>query len=338
MRVETKLRPTLATAAADAQLAEAVGYDGVVTEETAHDPFFPLLLAADHTTTLELGTSVAIAFPRSPMITANLAWDLQGFSNGRLRLGLGPQVKGHNERRFSVPWSPPAPRLREYVLALRAIWNTWATGAPLDFRGQHYSFTLMTPVFSPEPIANPHIPVEIAAVGPVMARVAGEVCDGLRLHPLLSPKYLTDILLPNLEIGAGKAGRKLSDIQLLGRGFVIVGDSDAEIRRGKQQVAERIAFYGSTRTYQGVLDVHGWGGLTPRLHEMSVQGKWQEMGALITNEMLETFAVIGAPEQAADQLIARYATLLSSVNFEMPVDTPEQQARARRVIARLKKG
>jgi len=335
MRVETGIAPVIATAAQQARRAEELGYDGIITPETQHDPFFPLLIAAEHTQKVDVGTGVAIAFPRSPMVVANIAWDLQGYSGGRFRLGLGSQVKGHNERRFSTPWSPPAPRMREYVLALRAIWRTWATGEKLSFQGEHYHFSLMTPNFTPPPIEQPEIPVYISAVGPVMSRVAGEVCDGLRLHGFLTPKYLTDVILPNVEEGLAKSGRTLKDFDLVGGGFMAVGDTDAEVRKAKQQVATQISFYGSTRTYQGVFDVHGWGDLTSKLHEMSLQGQWGAMAEEISDEVLETFAAVGKPEDVADEIVKRFGDYCQTVSFGMPTDSAEEEARAKRIIDRL---
>ena len=338
MQVESRIDCDLAQVPTIAKRAEALGFDALNTHETQHDPFFPLVLAAEHTETITLGTNVAIAFPRSPMITANLGWDLQGLSDGRFRLGLGPQVKGHNERRFSVPWSPPAPRLREYILALRAIWDCWTSGGPLDFQGDHYTFTLMTPFFRPEPISHPHIPVYIAAVGPVMCRIAGEVCDGLRLHPLLSTKYLNDIVLPNIEAGARAAGRSITDVDLICGGFVIPADDDNSIRAGKAAIAQRIAFYSSTRTYQGVLDVHGWGHMTAQFHEMAAQDRWAEMPEIVSDEMLEAFASIGPPEDAARDVLARYGPTCSAVALDMPPGTDTDDATCRRLIDTLHAG
>ncbi len=336
MRVETAISPDLPTVAAEAQRLEALGYDGVLSAEVQHDPFFPLLIAAEHTQNLTLGTAVAIAFPRSPMMVAYLSWDLQGFSKGRFRLGLGSQVKGHNERRFSTAWTPPAPRLREYVLSLKAIWNTWANGDKLNFQGEHYNFTLMTPNFTPPPIDHPNIPVYISAVGPAMSRVAGEVCDGVRLHGFNTPKYLNDVILPNLEIGAKRAGRSLNDIDIVASNFAAIGDSDDQIRKGKQAVAAQISFYGSTRTYSGVFDVHGWGDLTTQLHEMSLQGRWGEMAELISDDVLEQFAVIGNPEDAAQTILKRYGDTCSTVTFGDPTRSPDGEDRTRRIIATLK--
>ena len=337
MRVETRLTG-LTGLPAKARHAQALGYDGVASQETDHDPFFPLVLAAEHAPALTLTSSVAIAFPRSPMITAQLSYDLQRFSDGRFRLGIGPQVKGHNERRFSVPWSAPAPRLREYVGALRAIWDCWESGGPLDFQGDHYTFTLMTPFFRPEPIAHPHIPVYLSAVGPVMCRLAGEIADGLRLHSLCSAKYLTDVMLPNIEAGARAAGRSLADVDLVASARVIVGADDETIRRGKAELARLIAFYGSTKVYQQVLAVHGWGDVQRQLHDLSLEDRWDDMPRLISDEMIETFGVVGRPDEIAPQLLNRFApcstVLISIPDGSDPQDTPDDEAPQREADAR----
>lgn len=316
--------------------AEEVGYDIVTTSETSHDPFLPLVLAAEHSERLLLGTSVAIAFPRSPMVVAYTAWDLQKFSGGRLVLGLGTQVKGHNERRFSVRWTAPGPRLREYVLALRAIWDCWQNGTPLNFRGDHYSFTLMTPFFNPGPIEHPRIPVYIAAVNAFMARLAGEVCDGIRLHPFLSPKYLREVIIPAVRAGASRAGRSLENFGLAGAGFVITGRTGADLAPQREAVRRQLAFYASTRTYRPVMEIHGWGETVDRLHRLSLQGRWEEMAGLITDEMLETYATIGTYDEIADRLRERYGGLVTSVAMNLPLESPEDRELARELIARLK--
>ena len=331
MRIETAIPSSLDNAGAQARRLEEMSYDACLTLETQYDPFLPLVQAAEATSSLGLGTGIAVAFPRSPMITAQLAWELQRFSSGRLRLGLGPQVKGHNERRFSIRWSSPAPRLREYVLALRAIWAGWQSGDPYDFHGQHYQFSLMTPNFTPPPIEHPHIPIDLAAVGPAMCRVAGEVCDGVRLHPLNSPKYIHDVVLPNVEIGAARAGRSLADVHLIHAGFAATGENEEEIAAARQRVASQIAFYGSTRSYRRVLDIHGFGDLSPRLHELSIQKHWAEMADLISEEILETFAVVGKPENAARELHRRFGATCSTAAFEAPAHM-EDTERARRLI------
>ena len=338
MNVETRLTG-LTNLPAKAKHAQALGYQGVATQETDHDPFFPLLLAAEHAPNLTLTSSVAIAFPRSPMITAQLSYDLQRFSNGRFRLGIGPQVKGHNQRRFSIPWSAPAPRLREYVGALRAIWDCWDTGDPLNFQGDHYTFTLMTPFFRPDPINHPHIPIYLSAVGPVMCRLAGEIADGLRLHSLCSKKYLADVMLPNIEAGARAAGRSLADVDLVASARLLVATDDNSLRQGKAELARLIAFYGSTRVYQHVLDVHGWGDVQRQLHDLSLEDRWDHMPNLITDEMIETFAIVGPPDAIAPQLLDRFAlcsTVLTSIpDGSDPGDTPQHEANARTILAAL---
>lgn len=316
---------------------EEVGYDAVTSSETSHDPFLPLVLAAEHSQRLLLGTSVAIAFPRSPMVVAYLAWDLQKFSGGRFVLGLGTQVKGHNERRFSVPWTAPGPRLREYIGALRAIWDCWQNGTPLNFRGKHYTFTLMTPFFNPGPIEHPRIPVYIAAVNAFMARLAGEICDGIRLHSFLSPKYLREVIIPAVQAGAARAGRALDDFGLAGAGFVITGRTEADLVPQREAVRRQLAFYASTRTYRPVMEVHGWGETVDRLHRLSLQGRWDEMAGLITDEMLETYATIGTYDEIAERLRKRYGGLVSSVTLNLPLETAEDRELAREVIARVKK-
>ncbi len=317
--------------------AEEVGYDAVTSSETNHDPFLPLVLAAEHSKRLLLGTSVAIAFPRSPMVVAYLAWDLQKFSGGRFVLGLGTQVKGHIERRFSVPWTAPGPRLREYIGALRAIWDCWQNGTPLNFRGKRYTFTLMTPFFNPGPIEHPRIPIYTAAVNAFMARLAGEICDGIRLHPFLSPKYLREVIIPAVRAGAARAGRSLEGFGLAGAGFVITGRTEAELAAQREAVRRQLAFYASTRTYRPVMEVHGWGETVDRLHRLSLQGRWDEMAGLITDEMLETYATIGTYEEIADRLRERYGGLVSSVTLNLPLDTAEDRELAKEVIARVKK-
>ncbi len=301
-----------------AERAEAMGFDGLWTSETRHDPFLPLAVAATRTSRLTLGTAIAVAFPRSPMILAYTAWDLQAASGGRFILGLGTQVKAHNERRFSVRWESPGPRLREVIQALRAIWASWQNGTKLDFRGQFYTFTLMTPFFQPPPIAHPRIPIFIAAVNPFMARLAGELCDGLHVHPFHSVKYLKEILVPAVEEGLRRSGRKRTDIQLAAPVFTITGETEQEIAQAKQAVKEQIAFYASTRTYEGVLAVHGWEDLSPKLHRKSLEGDWQGMADLISDEMLDAYAVSGTFETIGGRIKERYTGLLDRVWLYRP--------------------
>ncbi|MDT7943162.1 MAG: TIGR03617 family F420-dependent LLM class oxidoreductase [Dehalococcoidia bacterium] len=320
MRVETGfMGRTIAEIKEAAQHVEALGFDGLITPETGHDPFFPLLIAAEHTQRITLGTSVAIAFPRSPFVTAQIAWDLQHFSGGRFQLGLGTQVKGHNERRYSTPWvGPPGPRLREYILCLRAIFDTFQNNTPPRFQGKYYQFTLINPFFNPGPIEHPHVPIYISAVGPYMCRLAGELCDGVRLHGFNTLKYTREVVLPNLEAGAKKAGRSVRDIDIVGGGFIITGRNREELERLKQATRNQVAFYGSTRTYHGVLEAHGWGEIGMRLHQLSLEGKWQEMASLITDDILREFAIIGAPDEIAPQIKERWGGIVTTVSLAFP--------------------
>lgn len=298
-----------------ARQVEALGFDCLWASETQHDPFLPLAVAATTTSRLKLGTAIAVAFPRSPMTTAYLAWDLQAASNGRFILGLGTQVKGHIERRFSVKWDAPAPRLREAIQALRAIWECWQNGTRLNFKGEFYAFTLMTPFFSPGPIEHPRIPVFIAGVNRYMCRLAGELCDGLHVHPFNSPKYLRELVHPAVEEGLRASDRKRSDFTFSTSVFVVMGDTEEELAKARQAVKQQIAFYASTRTYEPVLAAHGWQDLTPKLHRKSVEGDWQGMADLITDEMLDTYAVTGTFETIARRIQERYAGLLDRVGL-----------------------
>jgi probable F420-dependent oxidoreductase len=296
-----------------AREAEGLGFDGLWTAETRHEPFLPLALAAEHTRRVSLGTAIAVAFPRSPTVVAHTAWDLQAASGGRMILGLGTQVKGHIERRFSVAWTAPGPRLREYIGALRAIWGAWQARAPVNFRGEHYAVTLMTPFFAPGPIEHPRIPIYIAAVNAYNLRLAGEVCDGVHLHPFHSVKYLREFALPHVEAGLARAGRSREAVTRAASVFMVTGRTGDELRRAREHARTQIAFYASTRTYEPVLAAHGWQDLTPRLHRKSVEGDWAGMAALITDEMLEVFAVEAPLDGLRAALDERYAGLLDRI-------------------------
>jgi len=311
----------LKKAAEYARRAEALGYDCLWTVETQHDPFLPLAVAAPATSSIKLGTAIAVAFPRSPMILAYTAWDLQRASNGRFILGLGSQVKAHNERRFSVKFESPGPKLREVVLALRAIWNCWQTGAPLDFHGQFFTFDLMTPFFSPGPIAHPKIPILVAGVNSHMFRMAGEVCDGLHVHPFHSAKYLREAVHPEVEKGLQSCGRSRADFTFATSVFVVVADTDEERAKNSRWAKQQIAFYASTRTYEPVLAAHGWQSMLSPLHRKSMAGDWEGMAELITDEMLETFAVIGRTAEIGKKLLERYTGLIDRLALYVPPQT-----------------
>lgn len=337
MKVETAVSTTdLRQAMEDARRAEALGYDGVLTPETGHDPFFPLVVAAEHSTRLTLGTAVAIAFPRAPMVTAQMAWDLQKFSNGRFLLGLGTQVKGHNIRRYGATWdTAPGPRLREYILMLRAIWDSWQNGTRPSFKGRSYEYTLMTPFFNPGPIEHPHIPIYISAVNPYNCRLAGELCDGLRLHGFNTPKYLHEVIMPAVEEGAKKAGRSVKDIDIAGLGFIITGKDSAELTKNAAPVRRQISFYASTPSYRPVMDIHGWGDVFERLFEMSKRGEWAAMSELITDDMLEQFCTIATYDDLVPKLLKHYGGVTTRAAFAIPVHTPEDEQRLRSMIGQL---
>lgn len=325
----------LRAAAEAARRYEEVGVGGLWSSETQHDPFLSLGAAALTTTRVRLGTSVAIAFARSPMVLAYTAWDLQRSSGGRFVLGLGTQVKAHNERRFSVPWSAPVPRLREVVGALRAIWRAWQDRTRLEFVGNHYRLDLMTPFFDPGPIEHPRIPIFLGAVNEAMCRLAGEVADGLHVHSFHSPRYIAERVLPAAQAGLAASGRSRADLTLHARVFTIVGDTEAERERTRAAVRQQIAFYASTRTYQPVLAVHGWESLTPRLHELSGRGEWKAMADLITDEMLDAYAVTGTYEDIGEKVRRRYEGLLDRVSFyrtfPLPLDDPRWPALVRAI-------
>jgi probable F420-dependent oxidoreductase len=322
----------LTTIPAYARKVEALGFDGLWSSETQHDPFLPLAVAATVTSRIKLGTAIAVAFPRSPMVTAHIAWDLQKASGGRFILGLGSQVKAHNERRFSVKFESPGPKIREIVLALRAIWDCWQNGTKLDFKGPFYRFDLMTPFFNPGPIAQPKIPVYIAGVNATMCRIAGEVCDGLHVHPFNSPKYLREYVHPAVEEGLRKSGRSRRDFTYATSTFVVLGDTEEERARARQGVRQQIAFYGSTRTYEPVLAAHGWQDLVPHLHRKSVEGDWAGMASLVTDEMVDTYAVTGSYDTIAARVKERYTGLLDRTAFYQPHQPGLDDPRLPRVI------
>jgi len=325
----------LRAVAANAPKVEALGYDCLWTSETQHEPFLPLAVAATVTSSIKLGTSIAVAFPRSPMVLAYTAWDLQKASNGRFILGLGSQVRAHNQRRFSVKFESPGPKLREVVLALRAIWECWQSNTPLKFEGQFYKFDLMTPFFNPGPIAYPKIPVYIAGVNRYMCEVAGEVCDGLHVHPFHSPRYLREYVHPAVDGGLQASGRPRQDFTYAAASFVITGETESERARNAEAVRQQIAFYASTRTYEPVLATHGWEGVVPELHQRSLAGDWKGMASLITDEMLDTFAVSGTYDNIGTVLRERYTGLVDRVALYQPYECELDGPQAARLVKEL---
>ncbi len=314
--LDARLRSGMAHAAEDGRAAEEVGFDGAWTTENVADPFLPLALAAEHTNRLQLGPSVAIAFARTPMTVAYLGAELQRYAEGRFLLGLGSQIKPHIEKRFSMPWSRPAARMREFVLALRAIWHSWETGEPLAFRGEFYTHSLMTPAFT-APMGDLGPPkVYLAAVGPRMTEVCGEVADGLLAHPFTTERYLREVTVPAIEAGRAEAGRSLDGFDLGLSAFVALDDADVEA------VRRQISFYGSTPAYRPVLDLHGWGDLQTELNMLSKQGRWDDMVGLVDDEVLGAMCSIGTPAEVAADLHRRYGGLAQRIRFNRPGEVP----------------
>jgi probable F420-dependent oxidoreductase len=313
--------------------AEDLGFDGLWTSETKHDAFLPLAVAASGTRKLDLGTSVAIAFSRSPMTIAQISWDLQDLSGGRFILGLGTQVKAHITRRFGMPWDRPAARLRDYILALRAIWHSFQTEGSLDYEGEFYRHTLMTPFFNPGSIDQPEIPIYIAGVNTRLARLAGELCDGFHVHPFHSPEYIYGTVKPAIAEGAGGEGRTPEDVVLATSVFVITGENEEAIEEQRKKIRAQAAFYASTPTYRTILEAHGWQDVGEKLGELARNKKWDEMPDLITDEMLHAFAIEAAPDEVGPALKERYEGLIDRVALYVPFVPGERDDFWRAIIA-----
>ncbi len=307
-----------------ARRAEECGFGCAWVNETRHDPFIQLALAAAATKSIFLGSSVALAFTRSPTALAYASWDLQSLSEGRLLLGLGTQVKGHIERRFGMRWESPAPKMKEVVLALKAVWNCWQMGNKLDFRGEYFSLSLMPPFFNPGPIGKPRIPVFVAGVNKMMCRVAGEVGDGILVHPLHTVRYLREEVIPAVGAGLRKSSRGRDGFAVAVSVFAAVGESREERARARDSLREQIAFYASTRTYRRVLELHGWGDVCDRLHARSVKGEWKQMPQEVTDDMLSEFVVEGTWSETGEVLRRRYEGLADRLRIYLPFDGREE--------------
>jgi len=308
-----------------AERAEADGFDGVWAAETSHDPFVHLALAAEHTRRVELGTGIAVAFARNPMSMAVVANDLQALSRGRFMLGLGSQIKPHIEKRYSMPWSSPAARMREYVAAMRAIWGAWNDGEKLRFKGDFYTHTLMTPMFDPgrNPFGAPK--VFVAAVGERMTEVAGEVGDGLLAHGFTTERYMREVTMPAFERGLAASGRRRADVEVSYPAMIVTGLDDTEMKQAAAAVKAQLAFYGSTPAYAPVLELHGWGELHTELNRLSKRGEWATMATLIDDDVVDAFAVVGTPEEVPGKLLGRFGDLVTRVSFYAPYRMPRER-------------
>ncbi|MAW29462.1 MAG: LLM class F420-dependent oxidoreductase [Gammaproteobacteria bacterium] len=326
MKVDSGIGGDLARVPEQAAALEKAGMNGLMTAETAHDPFFPLLMAAQSTEKIDLMTSIAVAFARTPMVLANVGHDLNQFSKGRFVLGLGSQIKPHITKRFSMPWSSPAARMREFIMAMRAIWANWHDQQPLEFTGKYYTHTLMTPFFTPTNVEYGAPRVFLAAVGPKMTEVAGEVADGMIVHAFTTETYLRETTLPALTKGWEKAGKRREDFEIMYPLFVVTGGTEEAMAASAVAAKRQIAFYGSTPAYKPVLESIGVGDMQGELNTMSKQGRWQEMGELITDDILESFAVVAEPDQVADQIISRYGDIVDRTSAAYGGIPAEQQA------------
>ncbi|MBI3733891.1 MAG: TIGR03617 family F420-dependent LLM class oxidoreductase [Chloroflexi bacterium] len=333
MKIDTGLGvASFGDVAARAHKAEALGFDALWSSETQHDPFLPLALAAEHTSRIQLGTSIALAFPRSPMTLAYIGWDLQKMSRGRFIMGLGTQVKPHIERRFGIAWDHPTPRLREYILAMRHTWHCWQTGERLNFRGEFFKLTLMSPFFSPGPLEHPHVPIYISGVNEHLCRLAGELCEGFHVHPFHTPKYIAEFILPNIERGMRRAGRARTDIELASAVFVIAGDTPEELAGNRERIRQQIAFYASTPSYHPVFEIHGWKDAANQLSHLASRGQWGEMPKVVTDEMLAVFAEEGAWADVPAKVKKRYDGLLDRITYYLPVDDTGTDAQWRKTV------
>ncbi len=328
LKIDTGISSQLARIPEDASRIESQGYDGCWSAEINHDPFLPLTLAAEHTSRVELGTSIAVAFARNPMTVANVGWDLQAYSNGRFILGLGSQIQAHIEKRFSMPWSRPVRRMREFVVALRAIWSCWQDGSKLAFEGDFYTHKLMTPMFVPEPQPHGFPKVFIAAVGEAMTEMAGEVADGMLGHAFTTKRYLDEVTIPTLLRGIKRAGRDRRDFALTCPVFVVTGEHETELQAAAEATRKQIAFYGSTPAYRKVLEMHGWGDLQDELRRLSLRGDWDAMGSLIDDEILDAFAVVAPIDELAAKLRSRCDGAIDRVLVGFPKSVPEAKVAA----------
>ena len=314
MRLDGYLSTDLNAIRAQAEAYEEGGYLGAFSAETSHDPFLPLAIAAEHTSTIELGTSIAVAFARNPMSLAYTARDLNEYSEGRMILGLGSQIRPHITTRFSMPWSAPAARMREFINALHAIWACWDEGTPLRFKGEHYTHIFMSDFFDPGPSVHGRPDVYLAAVGPMMVRLAAEVCDGWMVHPFTTPSYFTDVALPRFRRYMDDVDRDHGECQVSLPAFVVTGADDVAMAASAERIKQQIGFYGSTPAYMEVLEHHGWGELHTELNAMTKARRWDELGDAIDDDVLHTFAAVSEPDSVDAALNDRYGSVVDRIS------------------------
>lgn len=319
-----------------ALMAEDAGLDAVLVEETKDDPFQLLALGAAATERIQLGTSVAMAFPRSPTVTAMSAWSLSKLSSGRFLLGLGTQVRAHVERRYGLGWHAPAPWIRDYVNAMRAVWQTWQHGTRLDFESDHYRLNLMVPLFDPGPIEHPDIPVHVAAIGPNMCAVAGEVADGVRLHPVCTPRFIDEAVLPNVARGAARVGRDVDAVEVCMKPLIGTAPDEERLEAVIRSVRARVAFYLSTPSYRRTFRLHDWGDIAEQASVLAREQRWEELPGLVNDEMLHTVATIGTHDEISAKINERYAGRVDRIEFSIPVESPDDAERLRGIIAELR--
>ncbi len=351
MRIETllplgKLDPGLRAAdqplditrvASDARLVEEIGFDGLAVEETKDDPYQVMALAASTTSRIRLTTAVAMAFPRSPTTTAMSAWSLAKLSRGRFVLGLGSQVRGHIVRRYGLQFHPIGPWMRDYVLAVRAVWKCWQERTALEYQGTHYKLSLMVPLFDPGPIEHPSIPIHLAAVNPVMCRVAGEVADGLRPHPVCTPRYIREVMLPAATEGAQRAGRDVSKLAVAMKPLICTAPDRATLEKRVRDVRARVAFYCSTPAYRAAFDLHGLGSLADELAVLSKAQRWEEMPGRISDEVLHTYATVGTYDEIGAKLVERYGGLVTDIEFSIPCQSAEERSTMKTLISQVQR-
>lgn len=336
MKIDGPFYAQLGDAAGEARRLADIGYDGVYTLEGSWDPFYPLVMAAEHAPDLDIATGIAVAFPRNPMHLAYQAWDLQKFSNGKFLLGIGSQIKAHIEKRFGVEFKHPAARMREYILALKAIFDCWQNDTKLDFQGEYFRHTLMTPMFNPGPLECGPPPIMLGALGPLMTEVAGEVADGLIVHPFNSMPFLTDHALPAVDRGLAKSSRSRSDFILQINAIVITGETEEERAAATESVKGLLGFYASTPAYRPPMEAVGYGDLQPELNRLSKEGQWETLGSHIDQNFLDAFATSGRPEEIAGKLREKYGEHADRLAIYAPYAAPDAMWSS--IIAELKQG